>query len=252
MTVLVVTCGVALVVSGIPLIWQYDPSTVTTAQLIHQSAGNLLIVLSMIIAVRAGLARLRRRHGHLRPLAAVGLLVLLLAAGITGLPLAWDSLATPSHQAIGDPTTGHTEVHRATTYIDRVTGETFTGPVPDDVPIPADAPDLPPERLTGTVAATQDNVTEISTDGGPIRQEDYETLSWAHLAIIPVLIALTYGLGRWRAVRREHGRDSTDNQDAAGNSDAESGAESGTEDATDEADTDSDAASTTDEAGTGT
>jgi hypothetical protein len=198
MTALVVGCGLALLGSGIPLIWHYEPAGTSQVGAIHEGSGYLLIILSFVIAVRAGLARLRRRSGHLGWIAALGLLALLLAAGTSGVAIGWNEIRTPSHAVYGDPATGETQV----------------AVWPAELRDPPWAPEVEPERLTGILAATQDGVVRIVSDGAPVSQTEYVALSWAHLAVLPILAATTYAGGRWLTLRRLSGADRPEGKDS--------------------------------------
>lgn len=83
----------ALLLTGLPLIWQYEPERRVLVQELHTIASLVFVLAALVLLGTAVLTRIRRLPTHVGWLAALGVFMLSQLAGTSGFALAWDGFA---------------------------------------------------------------------------------------------------------------------------------------------------------------
>jgi hypothetical protein len=166
---------VALLLTGVPLIWQYDPLRAQLVRDLHNLASFVFVIAAVVLLIAAGFARIRQLPAHLGWVAALAIVLLSQVGGVSGLLLGWDVVGEPSY---GDV------LMRAGVLTE------------EEADLLAE--DEAGDSETGIIGALTDDVDTIYADSSVLTQAGYQQIALAHLVLIPLAAVAVYGFGRRR------------------------------------------------------
>lgn len=168
---------IVLVLTGVALLWTYNPTSTELVQDLHTLAAAVFVMAALATLASAAITRVRRRQTCASWLYALGVPILALLSAALGAGIAWQTVA-------GAGFVVESEAHV----------EPWAGP-------PASVPTAPVTRQQDGIwtALRSDVEVIISSNGTLLSPGEYRTFAVAHAVVMPLALLAIYYRDRRRS-----------------------------------------------------